>query len=583
MMKRTVLTIFLAAAMLITCFAGCAKTGNDSQKEDSSKIDANQSGDQSDQSGAATKPELKTLRLLGANKDGKDNAGNPMTLEDWMQEGRLWEQLEADLADYGGKIELDLIAYDQYNQILSNTILNGFDDYDLVNLGIQNGEGASIGSKELESMAERGQIIAVNEIWEKYSTGNAKKFYEEHQDLVNITASLKDGKNYYLFAMYADTYEGHEDGSTGNFLSPMIRQDWLDKLDLDMPKTTEELFQVLKAFQDQDANGNGIADEVAVFAYDGFGTGIAQYFDLVSGTVSNKGGTENVEVTSPWYQEGVKDYILFMKRLYDAGLLETAGQLSQMMTEDRVALLDEFWVETWHEPTIIQQNENDPKPQYVGLLCDPETGVTPKVYVTGGAGASGKWGVTPSADKEAVGHLMDYILSDEYYTLTEWGIEGYSYEVVDGKKVRITDSDIPEVQYITKLPALWVNSLIYGQKSGLEMQVSDCETAGSDMGYPENGYFEKAQVNRDFYEKEELQKYVYANVAPKASRTDEERDRINEISTDLNTYSNELLMNLIIGNKSMDDWDTYISDLKKLGLDDHIALDQAAYDRAAGR
>ena len=60
MMKRTVLTIFLAAAMLITCFAGCAKTGNDSQKEDSSKIDANQSGDQSDQSGAATKPELKT-------------------------------------------------------------------------------------------------------------------------------------------------------------------------------------------------------------------------------------------------------------------------------------------------------------------------------------------------------------------------------------------------------------------------------------------------------------------------------------------------------------------------------------------
>lgn len=29
-----------------------------------------------------------------------------MTLEDWMQEGRLWEQLEADLAEYGVKIEL---------------------------------------------------------------------------------------------------------------------------------------------------------------------------------------------------------------------------------------------------------------------------------------------------------------------------------------------------------------------------------------------------------------------------------------------------------------------------------------------
>ena len=44
--------------------------------------------------------------------------------------------------------------------------------------------------------------------------------------------------------------------------SGMIRQDWLDELGLSMPETQDELVEVLKAFRDQDPNGNGIADEI---------------------------------------------------------------------------------------------------------------------------------------------------------------------------------------------------------------------------------------------------------------------------------------------------------------------------------
>ena len=42
----------------------------------------------------------------------------------------------------------------------------------------------------------------------------------------------------------------------------MIYQPWLDALNLEMPETTEELYNVLVAFKTQDPNGNGEADEI---------------------------------------------------------------------------------------------------------------------------------------------------------------------------------------------------------------------------------------------------------------------------------------------------------------------------------
>ena len=46
----------------------------------------------------------------------------------------------------------------------------------------------------------------------------------------------------------------------------MIRQDWLDKLGLDMPETLDDWYNVLKAFKTQDPNGNGKADEIPLTA-----------------------------------------------------------------------------------------------------------------------------------------------------------------------------------------------------------------------------------------------------------------------------------------------------------------------------
>lgn len=41
-----------------------------------------------------------------------------------------------------------------------------------------------------------------------------------------------------------------------------VKQEWLDKLKLKEPATTEELYQYLKAVKETDLNGNGQADEI---------------------------------------------------------------------------------------------------------------------------------------------------------------------------------------------------------------------------------------------------------------------------------------------------------------------------------
>jgi hypothetical protein len=56
---------------------------------------------------------------------------------------------------------------------------------------------------------------------------------------------------------------------------------------------------------------------------------------------------------------------------------------------------------------------------------------------------------------------------------------------------------------------------------------------------------------------------------------------MNAFLSDLTTYSSELLTELIMGTPIMDRWDSYMANLKRLGLDELLSIYQARFDRAA--
>lgn len=280
----------------------------------------------------------------------------------------------------------------------------------------------------------------------------------------------------------------------------------------------------------------------------------------------------------------MKDYIAFMKKLCDAGLLETSGQGNEKKAENKVSMISSWWISTWDEPGVIVK-EGQAAPYFVGTLCRGVEGIDPLVTRQNGIQkGTYEYAVTSNADKAAIGKLLDYLASEEYSVLSEFGIEGYTYEVTeDGKKKKLPANDISEVQIMSKLPALWVNNSILPRVEVTDraQELITCEEAGLTMGYPDTGFKEKAEVIKDIYENED--KYSYAIMdteANLAAATEEETDRMTEIKADFDTYYQELLTKLILGQASMDDWDSYISDMKELGLDELISITQERYDRA---
>lgn len=108
----------------------------------------------------------------------------------------------------------------------------------------------------INESAVEGAFIPLDELIDQYAP-NIKRVLEEHPEYVAGSAA-SDGKLYFI----PNLYEGR--ASMGFY----IRKDWLDRLGLSIPTTVDELYEVLKAFREQDPNGNGRKDEVPYFYRD---------------------------------------------------------------------------------------------------------------------------------------------------------------------------------------------------------------------------------------------------------------------------------------------------------------------------
>lgn len=101
----------------------------------------------------------------------------------------------------------------------------------------------------------------------------------------------------------------------------VIRKDWLDKLGLQVPKTTDELMEIAKAFTENDPDGNGKKDT----------TGFMDRSDLVYGAFKTLGsyfGTPNIwavddsgKMTPEFETESYIKTMDYMKSLYDNGYI----------------------------------------------------------------------------------------------------------------------------------------------------------------------------------------------------------------------------------------------------------------------
>src|SRR5699024_155817 len=99
---------------------------------------------------------------------------------------------------------------------------------------------------------ETGTIIRLNELIEDHAP-NFHQYLEENPEIKKMITT--DEGNIYSFTFIRG------DEALMVFMGPMLRKDWLDKLDLDLPETIDEWDAVIAAIRNGDPKENGRTDD----------------------------------------------------------------------------------------------------------------------------------------------------------------------------------------------------------------------------------------------------------------------------------------------------------------------------------
>jgi len=407
-----------------------------------------------------------------------------------------------------------------------------------------------------------GTLIRLNELIDQHAP-NLKKVLEENPEYRKMITS--DDGNIYVFPFlrgddYLLTYNGL-----------IIRQDWLDKLGLGMPETIEEWHTVLTAFKNDDPNGNGQADEIPLRLDPGqlsmnkafLGAwGITDSFYQVDGVVKygpiQPEFKEFLQTMSQWYAEGLidPDYLSGDSNLWDAKITNNTlgaftgytgsgiGRYLQMM-EGKGGSFDLAGA-----PNVaLKKGETPP----LGQKDSPFTGY--------GAAITSK-----NQNPEATVKWLDYKYGEEGSLLFNFGIEGESYEMVDGYPTyteQITKNDsLPIAQALAQYAMAGYSGPFVQDRRYMEQYSS----------LPQQASAIEAWMNAK-----------NDRLMPVISPNEEESARYASIMNDVKTYYDEMLNKFIMGVEPIDQFEAFVETIKGMGIEEAVAIQQAALDRYNSR
>lgn len=417
---------------------------------------------------------------------------------------------------------------------------------------------ASGGPKKL---LDEGLIVSLNPYIEKYAP-NLKKLLQETPGLLE-QISTDDGRIFMFPTIRLDPITRANSGFA-------IRKDWLDRAGLPVPETIDEWYTMLKTFQDMDMNGNGLKDECFVSmgfektsqSMDNF----AVAYGLVAGTdLYVKDG----QVKYGAYEPEFKDFVAEMAKWYSEGLLDPefstqdSKQFDSKMVNDMGGAY--YGSLSGNMGKFITARSDDseydlvPAPMPKAPDGKVHTGIS-------GYGQMVPHGASICSTNENIVETvkwLDWHYSEEGTALYNWGIEGQSYEVVDGKN-QFTD-------------------LITNNPDGLSKDEADARYAGgvlTQMPIVEDPEVFLALKSLP-QQKAASQLWCQADtswlLSPLYFDSETTTENAN-IMSEIKTYVAEQFNKYVMGIESMDTFDQFQQQLKDMGIETVLANYQASYD-----
>lgn len=164
---------------------------------------------------------------------------------------------------------------------------------------------------------------------------------------------------------------------------------------------------------------------------------------------------------------------------------------------------------------------------------------------------------------EAV-RMLDYGYGEEGHLLFNFGIEGVSYTMKNGKPT-YTDLILHNPDKLAPSQAI----AMYSRASYFGPFVQD-------VAYMEQYYMPQEQKDAvDIWANTDADKYI----APPVQKTERESAEFSAIMQDVTTLVDEMSARIIIGIDPLDSFDDYVTQLKALNIDRAIAIQKATLDR----
>ena len=405
-----------------------------------------------------------------------------------------------------------------------------------------------------------GIIIRLNDLIEEKAP-NYKAVLAEDPHLNKLVKT--DAGDYYVFAQVRDHDLMRQ--KPGGFI---FREDMLKKIDMDVPSNISEWHTVLTAFKNE---LNLPSPFSALYTRIRSESAFTGAFGIFGGFYH-----DNNIIKYGFIEQGYKDYIAEMSIWYKEGLLD-----KDLITIDQKGVDGKF---TTHQVGATYGSPDSGLGVYMQMMTkdDPSVVLVGAPYPSLKEGDIRKYGVAPSRyttaesaaitaqckDLNTAVRLLDYAYSEEGYMFFNFGTEGVSYNLVDGKPVF--------VDFITNNP----DGKTFKQAMGMFCRAGN--------GGPFVKSLAPVMLQRAFPQQNEAANLFYSSVdwsnsLPPITLTKEESEIVANVMSEVNTLAEEMTIKIIVGEQSVDSFDTYVAQMKSAGIANAIAAYQTAFERFNAR
>lgn len=393
-----------------------------------------------------------------------------------------------------------------------------------------------IAGGDIPDLFRVGDLSIIGTLYDSGAVLNVRDYLDQ---MPNVKATNGDNAAYWAPVTFDGGYYAVPRRAQVNFQSWYIRTDWLEKLNLKMPTSMDEVLKVAIAMNEADFDGNGKADTYTITgskmahragAFNGFFTAYGVTYPT---TIMIRDNKPVYACTTPEFKMAIEE----IRRFVEAGVVDpeivsnTMDSLREKAASNKAGIVYTGWTEFSKQAYVDILTSVDPNAKWAhipsftteyGAYGAAQTAVNYSVAYCMNADLADQPEKLAAALK-----LFDYSIHGAGDMLLSYGIEGQHYEIVDGK--------------VVKLPGM--NSYTYN------------------WGFQFTGRDEKVYNLTKFPECADEVIYAASEIPILYHYDGYVRQPEGINVADIKSYEEEQITQFIFGGRDMSEWDSFIDTL----------------------